>query len=32
MAGWERSAHDSCVLSDVLSRPRGLKISEGITN
>jgi len=30
LAGWERSAHDSQVLGDVLSRPSGLKIPEGI--
>ena len=30
LAGWEGSAHDSWVLSDVLSRPSGLKIQEGI--
>jgi len=30
LAGWERSAHDSQVLGDVLSRPNGLKIPEGI--
>ncbi|KAK5843288.1 hypothetical protein PVK06_005740 [Gossypium arboreum] len=28
-AGWEGSAHDSRILSDALSRPRGLRISEG---
>ncbi|KAH1031130.1 hypothetical protein J1N35_043304, partial [Gossypium stocksii] len=27
--GWEGSAHDSRILSDALSRPRGLRISEG---
>jgi hypothetical protein len=30
LAGWEESAHDSRVLGDALSRPRGLKILEGI--
>ena len=30
LAGWEGSAHDSRVLNDTLSRPRGLKIPEGI--
>ena len=29
LAGWEGSAHDSCIISDVLSRPRGLRVSEG---
>ncbi|KAH1046439.1 hypothetical protein J1N35_037223 [Gossypium stocksii] len=29
LAGWEGSAHDSRILSDALSRPRGLKIPEG---
>ncbi|WVZ51371.1 hypothetical protein U9M48_002523 [Paspalum notatum var. saurae] len=29
LAGWEGSAHDSCVLQDALSRPSGLKIPEG---
>ena len=29
LAGWEESAHDSCVLNDALSRQRGLKIPEG---
>ncbi|KAK5832757.1 hypothetical protein PVK06_016560 [Gossypium arboreum] len=29
LAGWEGSAHDSRILSDALSRPRGLRISEG---
>ena len=29
LAGWEGSAHDSCVL-DAFHRPRGLKIPEGI--
>ncbi|KAG8489430.1 hypothetical protein CXB51_017432 [Gossypium anomalum] len=28
-AGWEGSAHDSRILSNALSRPRGLRISEG---
>jgi hypothetical protein len=30
LAGWEGSAHDSRVLNDVLNRPRGLQIPEGI--
>jgi hypothetical protein len=30
LAGWEGSVHDSRVLGDVLSRPNGLKIPEGI--
>ena len=30
LAGWEGSAHDSCVLDDALHRSRGLKIPEGI--
>ena len=30
LAGWEGSAHNSCVLNDALSRPRGLKIPEDI--
>ncbi|KAK5840541.1 hypothetical protein PVK06_009443 [Gossypium arboreum] len=29
LAGWEGSPHDSSILSDALSRPRGLKIPEG---
>ncbi|MFQ6663134.1 hypothetical protein Gotur_030769, partial [Gossypium turneri] len=29
LAGWEGSAHDSRILSDALSRPGGLRISEG---
>ena len=29
LAGWEGSTHDSLILSDALSRPRGLKIPEG---
>ncbi|KAK5846972.1 hypothetical protein PVK06_003273 [Gossypium arboreum] len=29
LAGWESSAHDSRILSDALSRPRGLRIPEG---
>ncbi|CAN1156382.1 hypothetical protein LINPERHAP1_LOCUS8884 [Linum perenne] len=29
LAGWEGSAHDSRVLRDVLSRPRGLRVSIG---
>ncbi|KAK5839925.1 hypothetical protein PVK06_008781 [Gossypium arboreum] len=28
LAGWEGSAHDSRILSDALSRPRGLRIPE----
>ncbi|KAH1097848.1 hypothetical protein J1N35_014769, partial [Gossypium stocksii] len=28
LAGWEGSAHDSRILSDALSRPRGLRILE----
>ena len=27
---WEGSAHDSRILNDALSRPRGLKIPKGI--
>ena len=30
LAGWEGSAHDSRVLNDALSMPRGLKIPKGI--
>jgi hypothetical protein len=30
LADWKGSAHDSRVLGDALSRPSGLKISEGI--
>ena len=30
LAGWEGNAHDSRILNDALSRPRGLKIPEGI--
>ena len=30
LAGWEGSVHDSRILNNALSRPRGLKISEGI--
>ncbi|PPD89536.1 hypothetical protein GOBAR_DD13522 [Gossypium barbadense] len=29
LAGWEGSAHDSRILSDALSRPRGLRIPKG---
>ncbi|PPS08317.1 hypothetical protein GOBAR_AA12330 [Gossypium barbadense] len=29
LVGWEGSAHDSSILSDALSRPRGLRIPEG---
>ncbi|KAH1083771.1 hypothetical protein J1N35_023532 [Gossypium stocksii] len=29
LAGWEGSVHDSRILSDALSRPRGLRISKG---
>ncbi|KAK5771643.1 hypothetical protein PVK06_047871 [Gossypium arboreum] len=29
LVGWEGSAHDSRILSDALSRPRGLRILEG---
>ncbi|KAK5836871.1 hypothetical protein PVK06_012675 [Gossypium arboreum] len=29
LAGWEGSAHDSRILSDAPSRPRGLRILEG---
>ena len=30
LAGWEGSAHDSRILNDALSRPRGLRIPKGI--
>ena len=30
LASWEGSAHDSHILNDALSRPRGLKIPKGI--
>ena len=30
LAGWEGSAHDSCVLNDAFARPWGFSISEGI--
>ncbi|KAH1039672.1 hypothetical protein J1N35_041415 [Gossypium stocksii] len=30
LADWEGSAHDSRILSDVLSCPRGLRILEGV--
>ncbi|KAH1098437.1 hypothetical protein J1N35_015358, partial [Gossypium stocksii] len=30
LAGWEGSAHDSRILSDALSRLRGLRILEGL--
>ena len=30
LAGWEGSAHDSCVLNDAFARPRGFTIPEGI--
>ncbi|KAL4333793.1 hypothetical protein GQ457_07G004620 [Hibiscus cannabinus] len=29
LAGWEGSAHDSRILTDALTRPRGFKIPEG---
>ncbi|KAG8501024.1 hypothetical protein CXB51_003119 [Gossypium anomalum] len=29
LAGWECNAHDSHILSDALSRPRGLRIPKG---
>ncbi|KAK5826339.1 hypothetical protein PVK06_021257 [Gossypium arboreum] len=32
LAGWEGSAHDCRILSDALSRPRGLRIPEGNYN
>lgn len=28
--GWEGSAHDGRVLRDAISRPNGLKVSQGI--
>lgn len=31
LAGWEGSAHGTCVLQDALSRSSGLKILEGIS-
>ena len=30
LAGWEGSAHDSCVLNDAFTRPGGFSIPEGI--
>ncbi|KAH1122362.1 hypothetical protein J1N35_005522 [Gossypium stocksii] len=30
LTGWEGSAHDSRILSDALSRPKGLRIPEGL--
>ena len=30
LAGWEGSAHDSCVLNDAFARARGFSIPEGI--
>ena len=30
LAGWEGSAHDSCVLNDVFARLEGFSILEGI--
>ena len=30
LAGWEDSAHDSRVLNDALTRPRGFTIPKGI--
>ena len=30
LASGEGSAHDSCILNDALSRPKGLKIPKGI--
>ena len=30
LVSWEGSAHDSRILNDALSRPRGLKIPKGI--
>ena len=30
LVSWEGSAHDSLILNDALSRPRGLKIPKGI--
>lgn len=29
LAGWEGSAHDGRVLRDAISRPYGLKVSQG---
>ena len=29
LVGWKGNAHDSRILSDALSRPRGLRIPEG---
>lgn len=29
LAGWECTSHDSCILSDALSRPNGLNIPRG---
>ena len=30
LAGWEGSAHDSCVLNDAFARPGGFSILNGI--
>ena len=30
LAGWEGSAHDSCVLNDAFARPGGFSILDGI--
>ena len=30
LAGWEGSAHDSCVLNDAFARSGGFSIPEGI--
>ena len=30
LAGWEGSAHDSCVLNDAFARPGEFSIPEGI--
>lgn len=30
LAGWEGTAHDSCILTNALSRPQGMNIPEGI--
>ena len=30
LAGWKGSAHDSCVLNDAFTRPRGFSIPDGI--
>ena len=30
LAGWEGSAHDSCVLNDAFARPGGFSILESI--